>query len=130
MSYRPHPRLTDTNPDRPRAWATCDRCGFITSHYKMTWDKQWAGAQIINKGFLVCELCIDVPQQQLRTLILPADPAPIFNARPEPYTIDETDWLTTGVRSNNPNNDILETQDDELLVTQPSATEAETESTN
>ncbi len=89
---------------------------------------QWAGNQLINTQLLVGEDNYDKPQEQLRTLILPADPAPLFNARPENYVVDETDWLSTGVRPDNPN-DILETQDGELIVTQPSATEAESEGT-
>lgn len=121
MSWRPHPRLADTDPDFPRAWGTCDRCGFVTNLTKMRWDLQYAGQTLINKRFLVCEYCVDVPQQQLRTIILPADPPPLFNARVEPYTIDETDWRTTQ------DGDIRETQDGSLRVTQPSQTEAETE---
>lgn len=123
MSWRPHPRMADVDPDNPDAWATCDRCGLLCNHSKMHWDMQWAGNQIINKRFLVCELCIDIPQEQLRTLILPPDPAPLFNARPEPYTIDETDWRVTQ------DEEIRETQDGDLRVTQPSQYEAETEST-
>lgn len=77
--------------------------------------------ELINKRFLVCEYCVDVPQAQLRTLILPADPPGLQNARVEPYVIDETDWRTTQ------DDEIRITQDDDLRVTQPSQTEAETE---
>jgi hypothetical protein len=38
---------------------------------------------------LVCEYCLDVPNRQLGTIILPPDPLPILNARPEQYDIDE-----------------------------------------
>lgn len=86
---RPHPRRAETNPSSPRAWATCDRCGFVTNHYKLQWQHDWAGTQLINKGILVCDSCLDVPQRQLGTIILPPDPVPIMNARPEPYLIDE-----------------------------------------
>jgi hypothetical protein len=37
--------------------------------------------------------------------ILPPDPVPVFNARPEPYTLDEASWLLTQDGS------ILTTQD-------------------
>ena len=121
MSSRPHPRLADTNPLWPRGWATCDRCGFQVNLVKLRWDTQYAGMQLINLRFLVCEYCVDVPQQQLRTLILPSDPPGLLNARVEPYTIDETDWRTVQDGS------IRETQDGSLRVTQPSQTEAETE---
>lgn len=129
MAWRPHPRLADTDPTYPRAWATDDRSGFVTNLHKLRWEVQWAGNELIRTGFLVAEPYYDQPQEQFRTIILPADPPPVFNARPEPYVIDETDWLTTGVRGDNPDNNILVTQDGEMIVTQPSATEAETEDT-
>lgn len=86
---RPHPRRAETDPSSPRAWATCDRCGFITNHYKLSWQFDWAGTQLINKRILVCESCLDDPQRQLGTILLPPDPMPIMNARPERYAIDE-----------------------------------------
>ncbi len=124
MSYRPHPRNADVNPDRPVAWATDDRSGFVTNHNKLSWQMEWAGTELINKRILVGRDNLDVPNPQLRTIILPPDPAPLFNARPEPYTIDETDWRTTS------DGDIRETQDGDLRVTQPSQYEAESEGTD
>ncbi len=121
MTWRPHPRLADTDPSYPQGWATCQRCGFVTNLVKMSWDVQYSGPALINKRFLVCELCVDIPQDQLRSIVLPPDPPGLMNARPEPYTIDETDWRTTQ------DDDIRETQDGDLRVTQPSQTEAETE---
>ena len=123
MSWRVHPRHAGTDPDNPRTWGTCDRSGFVHNLGDLRWDRQWAGNQLINKRFLVGPDYLDVPQEQLRTLVLPADPAPVFNARPENYVVDETDWLSTQ------DNDIVETQDGSLIVTQPSATEAESEGT-
>lgn len=123
MAYRPHPRRAEVNPDRPDPWSTCERCGFITGHSKLSWQYQWAGNSLINLSMLVCEDCLDVPQEQLRAIILPVDPDPLFNARPEPYVIDETDWRVTQ------DDEIRETQDGDLRVTQPSQTEAEDEST-
>lgn len=37
----------------------------------------------------VCVPCLDVPQKQLSTIILTADPPPLLRALPEPYAIDE-----------------------------------------
>jgi len=39
----------------------------------------------------VCEPCYDEPQNQLRAIVLPADPMPIVNPRVEPYAWDEID---------------------------------------
>ncbi len=39
-----------------------------------------------NKHILVCPDCIDAPQPNgQRTIIIPADPVPIMNPRPDPH---------------------------------------------
>lgn len=79
----------------PRAIATCDRCGFRYNHDQLQWQLQWTGPHLQNLRILVCKSCLDVPQEQLRTIILPPDPVPIENPRPEQYVSD-----------NNPNSPI------------------------
>lgn len=86
---RPHPRLAETDPTAPRAWATCERCGFIANLYKLEWQHEWRGASLQNTRHLVCEYCVDDPQRQLGTVFIPPDPMPIINARVEQYDIDE-----------------------------------------
>lgn len=124
MSWRPHPKGADTNPESPRCWGTCDSCGMIYNLEKFSWQRQWSGMQLINLRYLVCDECYDIPNEQFRTIILPPDPPPVFNTRPEPYTIDETDWRVTE------DDEIRITQDDDKRVTQPSQYEAETEDPN
>lgn len=65
-----------------------------------------------NLGLLVCPRCVDPLTWQQKLLILPPDPAPIFNTRPEPYTVDETNWLTTE------DGDILTTESGSEFITQ------------
>ncbi len=79
----------------PRAHAICDRCGFRYNHDELQWQHQWAGTKLQNLRILVCQSCLDVPQEQLRTIILPADPVPIKDPRPEFYE-----------HANNPNSPI------------------------
>lgn len=86
---RPHPRRAATDPTNPRAWGTSDRNGHIGNHENMQWQWDWAGTQLINKRILVHADELDEPQRQLGTIILPPDPTPIMNARPEAYLIDE-----------------------------------------
>lgn len=86
---RPHPRRARTNPSSPRAWASSDRSGFVGNHENMLWQYEWAGLQLINKRVLVYPDEYDKPNRQLGTIVLPPDPTPIANARPEPYPIDE-----------------------------------------
>jgi hypothetical protein len=73
------------NPESPRAYAKCDGCQFLYNHHKLKWQREWAGTQIINKGFLVCDICRDVPNIQLKARLMPPDPVPIANPRPETY---------------------------------------------
>lgn len=86
---RPHPRRAETDPTAPRAWATCQRCGFVTNLYKLSWQFEWRGAQLQNTRITVCSDCLDIPQRQLGTIVLPPDPMPVMNARVEPYAVDE-----------------------------------------
>lgn len=78
---RPHGRAR-VNPSAPRAFAACDRCGFLVNHADLRWAHDWVGPRLQNKRFLVCDRCLDVPQEQSRTIILPPDPLPIQNPRP------------------------------------------------
>jgi hypothetical protein len=63
----------------------------------LNWQYDWAGASIINKRILVCRHCLDNPQQQLRAIVLPADPMPILNPRPEQFERAETDYRLTSL---------------------------------
>lgn len=78
-----------TNPSSPRAHAICDRCGARYNHHQLRWQYDWRGPQLQNLRVLVCQSCLDDPQQSgQRTIIIPPDPEPIMNARPEFYVPD------------------------------------------
>lgn len=84
-----------TDPGNPRAHAICDRCGFRYNHEDLRFQYDWAGATLVNKQILVCQRCLDEPQEQLRTAIIPADPVPIMNPRPQLFDPAETDYRFT-----------------------------------
>lgn len=86
---RRHPRRAEVDPTAPRAWGTSDRNGMIGQHNRMQWQYDWAGFELINQRILVHEDELDVPQRQLGSIIIPPDPLPIPNARPEQYAMDE-----------------------------------------
>jgi hypothetical protein len=68
----------------PEAFAVCDTCGFWRNRSDLRADRQYQGNEIIDTGFLVCfDTCLDIPQAQNSTPILPADPRPVLNPRPE-----------------------------------------------
>lgn len=89
MSYRPHGRAR-VNPDSPRAFARCDRCGFLYNHADLRWQYDYRGPKLTNIRFLVCQPCYDKPQPQLKPVMITQDPIPILNARPENYAYAET----------------------------------------
>jgi hypothetical protein len=72
------------DPQNPEAFAVCDRCGFRRNHVDLAWQYQYAGNQLVNQRILVCaDKCLDVPHEFTRPAILPPDPVPIKDPRPE-----------------------------------------------
>lgn len=88
MSYNPTGRAR-VSPSHPDAWAICDRCGFLYNHKDLAWQFDWQGPRMQNLRILVCQMCMDVPFEHNRTIILPPDPVPISNPRPEFYSPDD-----------------------------------------
>lgn len=70
----------------PSALAVCDRCSFTVNRTDLFWQFQWAGVKLQNLRLLVCNRCLDVPQPALKTIVIPPDPLPVWNPRPENYT--------------------------------------------
>ena len=126
MAYASQSGRARTDPNNPQAHAICDRCGFRYNHIDLQWQFDWAGASLINKRILVCATCNDDPQQQLRAIVVPADPMPIVNPRIEPYLADETNYrYTSGQNTTNsqtgipvPGGDVRITQNSNTRVTQ------------
>ena len=126
MAYRFHGRA-NVNPNNPKAFGRCDRCGFIYNHSKLKFQFDFRGPQLQNLRFLVCDRCYDKPQAQLKPIILSMDPTPILNARPEDYNYANTSDLaaaeptTTFQQTGIPvDNSIgLLTEDGDNVVTQP-----------
>jgi hypothetical protein len=79
------------NPNRPEAFGACDRCGFLYNLVRLKWQHQYAGTRLVNLRFLVCDTCLDEPQPQLKARMIPADPVPVRNPRPENYAAEEND---------------------------------------
>lgn len=83
------------NARSPQAAAICDRCGFAYNHTDLRQQMDWRGASLANLKIMVCPKCYDVPQQQLRSIIVPADPIPVQNPRIQDYVAAETNYRTT-----------------------------------
>lgn len=109
-----NPSRAEVNADNPAGWATCDACGFVTNHNKLSWEQQYYGPTLRNTGFLLCEGCIEKskPAPFLQTIILPPDPLPLMNPRVEDYDADENSYRATQA------NDIRATQNDNIRIVQ------------
>lgn len=88
------PGRAQIDPDAPQALGICDRCGFQYNLRALRFQDAWAGERLITTNLLVCDICYDVPNEQLRTIRLPPDPDPVYNARPENFAVDEKNFLT------------------------------------
>ena len=79
-----------------------------------------------NIRLLVCNTCYDVPQEQLRAIVVPADPVPIVDPRIQDFVAAEQNTRvtsgqntvdpTTGIPV--PGGDTRITQNDDVRVTQ------------
>jgi len=97
MAYASQVGRARTSSVSPQAHAICDRCGFRYNFVDLHRQYEWLGATLQPIGnLLVCERCLDIPQEQLRAITLPADPVPIIQARPELYAQDSLDYIGTG----------------------------------
>jgi hypothetical protein len=118
MGYASRSGRARTSSTNPQAHAICDRCAFRYNHVDLKWQYDWAGASLINKRILVCNTCYDTPQEQLRAIIIPADPVPIINPRVEPYSWDEIDRRqVSGNNTTNPQTGIPVQRGDTRVTT-------------
>lgn len=104
------------NARRPQALGLCDRCQFTFNHRDLRWQFQWQGTKLQNLEILVCHRCLDKPQIQLKTIILPPDPVPILNPRPEFYEVIVPSFFAT--ESATLQGDDITTEDGNNLVWQ------------
>lgn len=103
MAYASKQGRARVSSQSPQAAGVCDRCGGVFTHSDLQWQFDWAGNTTINKRILVCGHCLDQMQPQLRAIILPADPTPIMNPRPQDFFRAETNFrVTSGLDTVNP----------------------------
>ena len=127
MAYASISGRAKTSPSNPQAHAICDRCGFRYNRVDLNWQYDWRGATMQNVRILVCNTCMDTPQEQQRAIVVPADPVPIFQPRTQDFSVAETNYQTvtapptidpvTGIPI--PATTTLSTQDGKNLLTQP-----------
>lgn len=92
MAYASRSGRARTSAKNPQAFGVCDRCGLWYNRVDLINQFEWRGAQLQPLFIFVCRECLDIPQEQLRAITLPADPVPIFMPRVEDFTGDETNY--------------------------------------
>lgn len=111
MSF-PQSRFAYADMSKPEAWGVCDRCGFRYLRKELVWQFDFRGLSLENLRILVCtRTCLDVPQPQLKPIIVGPDPIPVKDPRPG---FAATQMGTTPVFSP------LELVDDDPISTTPS----------
>lgn len=95
MGWASRSGRASTNASNPQAHAICDRCGFRYNHVNLKWQFDWRGTSLQNIRMLVCNTCYDEPQEQLRAIIVPADPVPILNPRLQDFAVAESNTRVT-----------------------------------
>jgi len=81
----------------PEALGLCDRCQFMYNLGDLQWQWDWQqGPRLKNLYKLVCMPCLDKPQESGRTIVLPPDPIPVANARPENYALADAPQSNVG----------------------------------
>lgn len=127
MAYASISGRARTSSSNPQAHAICDRCGFRYNRVNLNWQYDWRGAALQNVRILVCDTCMDTPQEQLRAIVVPADPVPIDQPRTQDFVQAETNYQTitapatidpvTGIPI--PGTTTLSAQNGQNLLTQP-----------
>jgi hypothetical protein len=92
MAYASQAGRARASAKKPQAFAVCQRCGIWYNRVDLEFQYEWRGSVLQNLYILVCNRCLDVPQEQLRAITLPADPTPIFYPSVENFVDDETDY--------------------------------------
>ena len=82
LNYRGRVRV---DPQNPRGYGVCDFCGIQYQLERLEYQTEWQGPVLRRTGFRQCPVCLDRPNMQLRTVILPPDPVPLKDPRPELY---------------------------------------------
>ena len=125
MAYASQSGRARTDSQSPSAFGVCFRCGRWWNRKNLRDQHDWRGSTLQNLYVLVCPPCYDRPQEQLRAIVLPADPVPVYRPSVEPFFADETSVrytegnttdFTTGIPI--PGGDERTTESDAIRVTQ------------
>jgi hypothetical protein len=95
---RPQSKYVRVNPNYPEGAGQCERCGHWYNLRDLVWQYSWGGTRLYNTRVLVCTTgnrCYDIPNDQLRSLVLPPDPPSLLNARVPDFDYDNQTVILT-----------------------------------
>lgn len=93
MNHTGRATISSTNP---RAQGVCDRCGIVYNLDQLVNQPFFAGTTTQTKNVMVCtNTCLDVPNAQLKAVVLPADPVPVLNPRVYDFVTASSDIRVT-----------------------------------
>ncbi len=90
MAWRPHGHAR-VDPSHPAAFGVCDRCGRLFNLDDLHFQFDYRGPQLANLQLRVCRQDLDRPFNFFRPVILPPDPVPRLQPRPEAYDAENND---------------------------------------
>lgn len=92
MAYASLSGRARTSAKKPQAHAICDRCNFRYNFVDLIAQMEWRGPTLQNIRILVCRRCLDIPQEQNRSINLPSDPEPIVGARVQDFDLARSNY--------------------------------------
>src|SRR4051812_32048820 len=85
MAY-PHNLRAPTSIRSPAPVGLCRRCGFLYPISMLVDQYEWRGPSLTKILGRVCvRTCLDVPNEQLRTIVIGPDPKPVIDPSPTFY---------------------------------------------
>lgn len=79
-------RYVTIDPHDSHALGICDRTGFVHNRRDLVPEMEYRGNALCWTGFYVGPDFVDVPNPQATNPVLPSDPEPVFDPRPQQNT--------------------------------------------
>lgn len=79
----PKGKYVNIDVRNPEALGMCDYSNFVGMRKDLVRQMEWRGDGLVWTGLLVNRVFADIPNEQGRSPILPPDPIPIVQARPQ-----------------------------------------------
>jgi hypothetical protein len=87
MAYASRSGRARTSSSNPQAFAVCNRCGIWYNRVDLSNQMRWRGTALLPTWIFVCARCYDIPNEQERVFVPPADPVPIILPFPEDFSV-------------------------------------------